>query len=174
MRLHGPWKLHVVPLDPGAATTDANDGDSNVEDANPPLRFKVPGTINYELLEPFASSGVTVRFKRAFGKPTGLDDDQSLFLIIESLSHDARISLYAAGDECLTTSVSRSDSIGRFDSETADQQAVTKLDVTGLLEQRNGLVIEMSIESDALSAGAGQYQPIGIDGEVRLEIVDGA
>ena len=86
----------------------------------------------------------SIRFTRGFNRPTGLDPQESLWLVIESTA--------ASGTASLNNSL--------LGSVVADRQE-TSFDITPQLENRNNITIELNLADN---------EPPPVLGEVRLEV----
>jgi Glycosyl hydrolase 2 galactose-binding domain-like len=110
------------------------------------IRLRAPWEV-----EPLEESPNSVRCTRHFNKPTGLDDGQRVWLVIDGLACTAAVSLNDVP-------------VGQA-SRLSPGDLPARFDITPLHEPRNKIVIEFecSVSSD----------PVASLGEVRLEIVSG-
>ena len=96
---------------------------------------------------PLADSPGTTRCIRRFHKPTGLDAGERVWLVIEELPGQARVSLNAAP------------------IAEVDRNSTRRLDITPLLRPHNELAIDVACPADSDLASCLN--------SVRLEIVEG-
>jgi hypothetical protein len=151
IRLRGPWQLE--PLARFMLQADGSCGEES-GDLPSAARAKMPSDWIATLGRHFLGR---VRYRRTFQMPTGLDEGQRVFLVVEPPRSRGTVHL---GDELLGQ-VRQGDPPGRFD-------------ITERLQEHNYLTIV--VEHPALDAAA---RPIddntahlagGLVGEVRLEI----
>ena len=94
IRLHGPWRTKVI----------RTDFPSTLDVSPTQRKSRVPGDWGDWLGPEFRG---VVAFERSFGMPTGLDDDQEIWLVVEQVDYRAKIWLNAdvtnltRGDELL-------------------------------------------------------------------------
>jgi len=150
IRLRGPWQYELIEDRSPPAESGAHDA------SRPPAgRQKMPADWGETLGPDFRGR---VRYRRRFGKPTGLAPYHRLILVVEAVDLRGRVFLGM-------------NSLG----EVQLAQEPARLDITGMLDERNELSIE--IELPQLSPAEEQQlrgdragQPGGLIGEVRLEI----
>ncbi len=156
IRLAGPWEF--LPL---ARTVLLPDGSTQAESGELPPGGKV---------QPPADWGATlgadfrgrVRYRRRFGRPSGLAHNDRVDLVIDRVDAWARVTLNDAP-------------LG----EITAAQSCARYDVTARLEPRNELSVEVELprqtpQSAPLPRGDRVGLPGGLVGEVRLEIHAGA
>ena len=148
IRLHGPWRAKVVRTD-STPTLDAPQTQK---------KFHVPGDWGDWL--GFGFRGV-VAFERSFGMPTGLEDDQEIWLVIEQVDYRAKIWLNS--DE---GGVANNKMLG----ELQLGQSPFRAPIRNLMQARNRLHFEIELPADA-ERGERASLGGGLIGEVRLEIV---
>ncbi len=140
IRLRGPWEYEplyrLVTLDDGSLreTTDP---------LPPPGRLQMPGDWSGVLGSDFRGR---VRFRRRFGRPTGLTASHLILLVIEQVNEIGHVALN-----------------GQMLGTIQFGQLPARYDVTHLIETRNELTIE--VESRGVFRS-------GAIGEVRVEIYD--
>lgn len=97
--------------------------------------------------------GVTIRFSRRFGLPTGLQTGDRIELVLETISVSGRVSL---NDVPL--------------GEISAGESLTKLDLTGRLQNRNLLVIDFFPANSQQGPAGNSLSLSEFVAEVRLEI----
>jgi beta-galactosidase/beta-glucuronidase len=160
IRLLGPWQATVLRSDqrdnsqspPDEMDDSARQDVETIFDGSVPLgatkKLTIPGNWHEWLGENF--SGV-VRYERNFGLPTNLDDQQTVWLVIESVNQSAYVWLNETP-------------LG----EMRMGQPPLRQPVRALLAARNRLQIDIEFNSDGLHRAGNTG---GLTGEVRLEIV---
>ena len=145
IRLHGPWQAKVVRAD--TATSDDPHEDQK--------KFHVPNDWGDWLGTEFRG---LVAFDRAFGMPTGLEDDQEIWLVIEQVDFHAKVWLNrnAAAETPL--------------GELQLGHSPLRRSVRHLMQARNRLHLEIELPTGADRGDRSQCAG-GLVGEVRLEIV---
>ncbi|MFK7766290.1 MAG: sugar-binding domain-containing protein [Mariniblastus sp.] len=139
IRLHGPWNAKVLS-NLNQATTD----DFNLE-----KRVKIPSSWHDWLGPSFAGQ---VSYERTFNRPTRLDADQKVWLVVEAVDHLATI--FLNGEE-----------LGAMKFGGLP----LRVDVLAMLQPANRLRIEISSDP----SGSSKENPSsagGLIGSVRLEI----
>jgi hypothetical protein len=151
IRLRGPWQLEPI-----ARFVLQADGTylPVKEDLPPPARATMPADWSM----PFGADFLgRVRYHRVFQKPTGLDDGQRVFLVVEKPRSSACITLF----DKLVGFVNPGEVARRFD-------------ITERLEDHNRLsVIVDHPDLSLMRSTIGDpmlLRPGGLIGEVRLEI----
>jgi hypothetical protein len=151
IRLAGPWQY-----EPLARSVRASAGVSeSTADLPPPGRIDMPADWAATLGADFRGR---VRFRRSFGRPTGLEPSDRVWLVLERIDARGVVSLN-----------------GSPLGETSIDSGPTRFDVTALLAVRNELVIEVELpdwpaDEDLRRRGDRAGQVGGVIGEVRLEI----
>ena len=151
IRLRGPWQLE--PLERYVPCGDGR-WDRSTDDLPAAVRAKMPADWSAEFGSEFRGR---VRYRRTFQKPTGLDEGQRVWLVVEPPRSRGTVSL---GGELLGH-VGYGDPPGRYD-------------ITERLQEHNhvDIVVEhpplddRTISNDDDTARL----PGGLVGEVRLEI----
>jgi beta-galactosidase/beta-glucuronidase len=151
IRLRGPW--HYEPL--AQWELDAQGARQTVEMLPPAGRMVMPGDWAQPLGRDFRGR---VRFVRAFGRPTRLEPDEQVWLVCDGVDLTGWASLN-----------------GEQLGPVAGFREAARFEVTGRLNERNELVIEVELPPLAY-ADEQQLRPDraglagGVIGEVRLEI----
>ncbi len=165
IRLRGPWELQPLERDVPAG----GDGMQHLEE-------KGSGVISEKTPDPFvvrpSSYRVTVpgdwreslgsdfcgraRYQRRFNRPTNLEADERVWLVLEAVDHQADVALngHALG--------------------TMRDLQPARFDITATLEPSNQLTVDVSLPAavfaDPTLRRDRASQPGGLIGEVRLEI----
>lgn len=144
IRLRGPW--HCEPL---VRFVRRSDGSMAEEHENLPIssNLRMPADWEPTLGSDFCGR---VRCRRSFGRPTGLEPDDIVWLVIDGAKDLAKVSLNATR---------LGEVLGAMPGRFA---------VGPLLMDRNELVVE--VEKHPGERGGAASPPGGILGEVRLEI----
>lgn len=151
IRLRGPWQLEPIRryvLQPDGTYLRTADG------LPPAARAKMPADWSTVFGGDFLGR---VCYRRTFQKPTGLDEGQRVWLVIEPPRSQGSIKL----GEALLGVIHLGDPAGRFD-------------ITDRLESHN--LLEIVVDHPALDemkstvGDPADLQPGGLVGEVRLEI----
>lgn len=147
IRLRSPWELELVPSPdppPGMHLDPASDSTA------PPtrrVRIEVPG--KWHAAVPACWQG-SVRLRRRFQRPAALAPHERVFLIVEAMEPQGRLSLNGI-------------SLGLVPYDTLPAE----FDITSQLAARNEMVIEL----EPGGCTPASTQPLGGQlGEVRLEI----
>ena len=135
IRLHGPWHWDWHSA-----------GGTN---STKPQKVTVPGILPADVVQDKPTG--QFQFRRRFQRPTGLTADQTVFLVIESLTSPVWMIIRDAADDSLIQKWPTIDHDG------------CRVDITSCLRDSN--VVEICFKSALIS------RPVGIDGQVRLEIV---
>ena len=149
IRLHGPWQAKVIRAE------------TPLPNALPLFqkKFQVPNDWGDWLGADFRG---LVEFDRAFGMPTGLEDDQEIWLVIEQVDYRAKIWLNRKND----TAMSNQALLG----ELQLGQKPFRRSIRHRMQARNRLHLEIELPAGADRGARGQCAG-GLIGEVRLEIV---
>ena len=135
IHLNGPWTYEWIRRDGDCGST----GGKRAE----PLRIKLPAAWR----DLFGSVAGDVRFRRSFGKPTNLEVDERLFLCFDGVGGMGSVSL-------------NDRELGTLDGN----QTSVRYDVTGLLESRNTLLVELCFAPDESPAEpGGLWRPVAIE-----------
>ena len=126
IRLRGPWEVTAIECTNGATLTNA-------------IRMTIPCSWREGGWIGFQGRALHTR---AFGKPTGLDGNHSVFLVIESATGSGWVRL-------------NGQNIGEM-----QEQSMFECDITSLLKPRNLLEIELAADHDGG----------GVTGEPCIEI----
>jgi hypothetical protein len=151
IRLRGPWQVEAIERYVRRA-----DGryERSAEELPAAGRMTMPADWGELLGADFLGR---VRYRRIFQKPTGLDEGQRVWLVVEPARSRVIVTL---GGELL--------------GEVYWGPAAGRFDVTRLLEDHNQLDIEVEHpaldEAGATNDDGGSLPPGGLVGEVRLEI----
>ena len=148
IRLAGPWEYEPIERAPSADLT---------ADLPPPGRVQLPADWGATLGADFRGR---VRYRRGFGRPTGLSPSDRVWLVLERLDAWGEVTLN--GDV-----LGRAGAAGEF----------ARFEVTDRLAERNLLlvVVELPAWNAALDRARRpdrHGQPGGLIGPVRLEIHD--
>ncbi len=142
IRLRGPWELEPVARFGGCGELPAGG------------RTRVPGDWGELLGDDFAGR---VRYTRRFNRPTNLEPDERVWLVVAAVDHQARLALN-----------------GQPFAELSTGAAAARDDITPLLRLHNVLEIEVTLPAetyhDRTARGDRAGKPGGLVGEVRLEI----
>jgi hypothetical protein len=151
IRLRGPWQLE--PLE-RYSPNEFGGWKRSTDDLPAAVRAKMPAAWADSFGPDFRGR---VRYRRTFQMPTGLDEGQRVWLVIEPPRSSGRINLN--GTE--TGAISPGDPSGRYD---ITEQLVDS--------NRLDIVVEHPPLDDAVSPpdDNGTRLPGGLVGEVRLEI----
>ena len=144
IRLHGPWNATVLVVD--AAT-----GSGDLPAIGLQFQCKIPCDWSHWLGNSFRGR---VAYHRKFNRPTGLDPNQKVWLVVEEVDHDAKVYL---NDREL--------------GETALSEPPFRVEIQDILTAANLVRLEIQKPSDAQS-GLRQGLAGGLIGSVRLEIED--
>jgi beta-galactosidase/beta-glucuronidase len=135
IHLNGPWNYEWI----GREDDRGSEGESRTE----PLRIKLPAAWS----DLFGSVAGNVRFRRSFGKPTNLDSNEQVFLCFDGIGGTGTVRL-------------NDRELGTLDGN----QTSARYDVTGLLESRNTLLVELCFAPDESSAEpGGLWRPVAIE-----------
>ena len=108
-----------------------------------PLRIKLPAA----WLDLFGPVAGNVRFRRSFGKPTNLESNEQVFLCFDGIGGTGTVRL-------------NNRELGTLDGN----QTTARYDVTGLLESRNTLLVELCFAPDESPAEpGGLWRPVAIE-----------
>jgi beta-galactosidase/beta-glucuronidase len=155
IRLRGPWEL--APLSNDKASNDEASDESLAPAAAEACRVEVPGDWCAALGADFVG---TARYTRRFNCPTNLDPHERVWLALDAVDHQARVTLNGQPLGSLTGSL-----------------ATARFDITAALAPHNTLSVDVSLPSalfaDATVRGPRAGHPGGLIGEVRLEIGPG-
>lgn len=150
IRLHGPWQATVI-----CAVTPSSSDDSSAFQK----KLHIPNDWGDWLGTEFRG---LVAFDRAFGMPTGLEDDQEIWLVIEQVDYRAKVWLNRNGG-----------------TETNDHSPLGELQlgnspfrrsIRHLMQARNRLHLEIELPVGVERGDRSQLAG-GLIGGVRLEIV---
>ena len=156
IRLRGPWQFRVL------ARYEPLSGTAQLEymgEVPPVGRVQMPADWESHLGHDFRGS---VRYVRNFGCPTALEPHESVYLVLEGVDALGRVVLN--GEQL--GEISLADGPSRFE-------------ITGRLQERNELAVEVELPAYALPEEESQHrgdrigQAGGLFGEVRLEIWNG-
>ena len=143
IRLRGPWRYR--PLARSVWLADGRIGESE-QDLPPPGRMEMPADWAETLGGDFRGR---VRYQRRFGRPTGREPQETVWLVFEGAHRVASISLN-----------------GRLLGKVHGRDMPERFDVTALLNERN----EMTVDVELPLVDPPEKQPGGLTGEVSLEI----
>lgn len=136
MTLRGPWELQWLE--------SADEPQPAKVDSSQPLRVKMPSDWQSQ----FGDQAGTVSFKRHFHKPTNLDDNESVFVVLTGFGGHGTASL-------------NGDSLGEFQ----DGSGPVEFEITNRMDPSNQLVLELEFDP-----GSSGNSPGGLWGPVVLEI----
>ncbi len=137
IRLRGPWQYEVLSRSDGAKAPSAAG------------KQKMPADWSETLGGDFYG---TVRYRRTFHSPTGLEEGQPVWLVVEGVRSRGHVTL---NSQTLAHTCHR--------SAVADAQAGGRFSIEHLLSRNNELIID--VEHLPGDEGTG-----GLTGTVRLEI----
>jgi hypothetical protein len=140
--LHGPWQYEPVALTQLGPSGESIDLPGELP---PQGTLRIPSDWSATLGSEFRGR---VRYKRRFGRPSNLDADEQIDLILHEISGLATITLN-----------------GSHLRETKIGELACRIDVTSLLLARNELEIEVNLPRGSHDIAVG-----GIVGEVQLVI----
>ena len=148
IRLHGPWQARVIR------------DDTPTSDDLPAFqkKFHIPNDWGDWLGADFCG---LVAFDRAFGMPTGLEDNQEIWLVIEQVDYRAKIWLNRKDD----TAMSNQALLGALQLG----QKPFRRSIRHLMQARNRLHLEIELPVGT-DRGERRQCAGGLIGEVRLEI----
>ena len=149
MRLHGPWQLSVF------ASNDSPSSSGLSSSAPAVHRVKMPSLIDPAIVASAQPDGSLV-LHRGFGRPSGLDDSQTVWLVVDSVTWPATLSL--------------NEREVSFDAVSLEPGILARIEVTQFLLPRNELTISFPVGEAIADSTLAEVLP-GIAGEVRLEIV---
>ena len=142
--LQAPMQPHRIQLiGPWTCEWIGPENDRDDESRAEPLRIKLPATWR-DLFGPIAGN---VRFRRPFGKPTNLETSERVTLCFDGIG--------GAGTVRLNDRV-----LGTLDGK----QTSARYDVTGLLESRNILLVDLCFAPDESPEGpGGLWRPVALE-----------
>jgi hypothetical protein len=146
IHLKGPWECEwLEPIDRSNDHLRSPDRHRPGTAATPvSLRVKMP----VDWRKVFGCVAGRIRFRRRFGRPTNLGPDERLFVVFDGIGGMGNVWLGRR-------------KLGQVDSH----QTTARFELTGLLETRNELVVELRFDPEQ-SPG----QPGGLWGPVAIEI----
>lgn len=152
IRLRGPWEYE--PLARSVRREEGTVGETAI-DLPPPGRIQMPADWGGTLGAEFRGR---VRYRRRFGRPTGLTPHERVWLVLEGV--DAMGDVFFGGMR-----------LGQVHAASG----AARFDITALVQERNELVVEvelplMDAAQEAAVRPGRQNLPGGLFGEVRLEI----
>lgn len=157
IRLRGPWEVEWVSRSDGVAgrkrqRRPGTSADRKLvrghEDSGPATPETARVEMPAEWRELFGSQGGRVRFRRRFNKPTNLETAQRVFLVLGGVGGTGEVRLNAR-------------ELGQITGE----HPTLRFEITGLLQTRNDLVVELTFHPDENPDKQG-----GLWGLVALEI----
>ena len=135
IHLNGPWTYERIAREDNRGS----DGDRRAK----PVRVKLPAA----WLDLFGPVTGNVRFRRSFGKPTNLESNERVFLCFDGIGGTGTVRL-------------NDRELGPLDGN----QTSARYDVTGLLESRNTLLVELCFAPDESPAEpGGLWRPVAIE-----------
>jgi beta-galactosidase/beta-glucuronidase len=155
IRLRGPWEFVPLAEFVEPVTAESCRVVESTADLPPAGRLQMPGDWGASLGVAFRGR---VEFRRRFGRPTGIDGGERVWLVCDGADAWAKLTLN-----------------GEPLGHVAGPAEAAEFDVTGLLRERNELaaVVECprrAADGACLDRGPRADLPGGLIGEVRLEI----
>ena len=145
IHLKGPWECEwLEPIDRSAALHGPDL--HGPETAPTPVSLRV--TMPAEWRQMFGCVAGRIRFRRKFGQPTNIGPRERLFIVFDGIGGKGNVWL---GQRKL--------------GDVDNRQATARFEVTGLLETRNELIVELSFDPDQSPNQLG-----GLWGPVAIEI----
>ena len=150
IHLRGPWECErLVPIDRlTVLPSDDLRGSDLCDHETVPTSDSCRVTMPVEWRRLFEGVSGRMRFRRRFGRPTNIGPNERLFVVFDGVGGMGNVWL---GQRKL----------GHIDN----RQSTARFELTGLLEARNELIVELSFDPEQ-----SPDQPGGLWGPVAIEI----